>query len=245
MVENKNVNEIVAPKQVEIGLHGYSVFADLYEAPNCAQVVLILIGYESNKSWYGEIASFVGRSLDASVLVLDYSGHGVSPFNLKAVSPAQNLAEVVATYDWLVEVYPDIKISVIGASYGSYLAANLRQYRNIDKLVVRVPALYPPDYLYTKFGDVDLDYVRNIYRNDQALVAQHPLFLNQLKTKGSTLVVLHEFDEFCPKTTSDAYIKSFAADHIMARGLKHNLSANETTIEQREEYYRKIVEWMS
>ena len=69
--------------------------------PSNEEVVLILIGFTSNKSRYSEFAEAIVKETGKSVLVLDYSGHGESPFDLEDLTPAQNFLEVINVFDWL------------------------------------------------------------------------------------------------------------------------------------------------
>ena len=221
---------------------GYEIAADWYEGSN-DEVLLVLIGYSSNKARYRGLVSAVVEKAGMSALVIDYTGHGESPFELDDLRPAQNFLEVVTAFDWLAEHHPDKAISVMGSSYGGFHATQLTKYRKFQKLVLRVPALYPPDMFYTKWRDVDIDALPN-YRSNADNAVDHPLLKRVSDFSGEVFVVTHEFDDSCPKPSTDAFAKAFRADTWEAKGFKHGVGESNPTSEQLEEYQNKIAEWL-
>jgi uncharacterized protein len=235
-------------KQIEIPCLGYSVVADWYEGGG-DNVLLVLVGYTSSKASYVDLVSHIVETTGTSALVLDYSGHGESPFELKDVCPAQNFLEVVKAFDWLKKQYPDKKINVMGTSYGGFMAVQLIKYREFENLILRVPAIYRPDEFYTTWAwrlDHEEEYVQQEqqFRKNKEALANHPLLARATNFKGKTLVVVHEFDEFVPKETTDTYIKAFNADTYLAKGFPHRFK-DEAPMGDKMAYKNAISDWLN
>src|SRR5206468_9462352 len=125
------------------------------EAKTTEQILLVLPGWTSTKAKQNDLVSHIVESTGISALVLEYSGHGDSPFDVMETRPAQHFLEVICAFDWLKSKYPTAHISVMGGSYGGYLATQLTKYRQFDNLVLRVPAIYQPVDFYTLNKDID------------------------------------------------------------------------------------------
>ncbi len=231
------------PQELDIDCLGYSVKADFYETVGDV-AVLILIGFTSNKSRYQDFANLLQKEIKASVLVLDYSGHGKSPYKIEDVMPAENFIEVVRAFDWLKAKKPTSRVVVIGTSYGGFMATQLTKYRQFDKLVLRVPAIYKPSNFYSKWGEYDSIETRHDYRLNAKDLESHPLLKRAADFKGKTLVVTHELDTICPPNSTAPFIKAFQADHWVETGLGHSFRESGVTEDEAEKYYNKIIYWL-
>lgn len=229
-------------REVKIQNTGYQVKADWYETDK-DDVLLILPGFTSTKLKYAEMTEALVTETDYSALVLDYGGHGESPFNLDDLSRADSFSDAVAAFDWLVENYKDKKITVLGTSYGGFHATYLTKFRSFQNLILRVPAAYPEDTLYTKLGDGD-DPHSDEYRNDPANYIDFWLFTHAASVKGRTLVVTHEFDTVCPPVSTKPFADAFKADTWVASGFKHGFNESDVTEQQKQDYYKKIADWL-
>ena len=233
-------------KSIKIPCVGYEIAADWYDgAADNDNVLLVLVGYKSSKAKHAELVAAIVKKSGYSVLVIDYTGHGESPYNLEDLSPAQNFMEVVTAYDWLADNHPDKTISVMGTSYGGFMAIQLTEYRSFKKLVLRVPAIYRPETFYTKWKDMDLEEIRRSYRTNPKNFINHPLLKGASAYKGEVYVLTHELDEACPKPATSAISEAFGAETWEAEGFKHGLHESIYTQEQLEEYQDKIVSWLA
>lgn len=229
--------------EVQIPLTGYSVTADWYEHDS-EQIILVLIGFTSDRVRYQDMASVLQDVTGASILVLEYSGHGESTFELGEISPAQHFLEVITTFDWLKKSYPDKSISVMGTSYGGFMATQLTKYRTFLKLVLRVPALYPPNVFYDKLKTFEPTNHFHDYRTTTPELENHPLLKRASDFQGKTLVVTHELDTICPPNETSAFTRAFNADTWEQPGFKHGLSESNPQPAILEAYYHKIAEWL-
>src|ERR1700722_13600135 len=132
----------------DIPCTGYSIVADWHEGKTNKKILLALPGYTSSRLRQKDLVSAIVNKTGISSLVIDYTGHGDSPFELRNTRPAQHFLEVIYAFDWLKQNYPDAQIFVMGSSYGSFLATQLTKYREFDKLVLKVPAIYKPEAFY-------------------------------------------------------------------------------------------------
>jgi predicted alpha/beta-fold hydrolase len=232
-------------KNITIECSGYSVAADLYEGESSDKILLVLYGYSSKKANQTELISSIVAATGMSALVFDYSGHGESPFKLEDTRPAQHFLEVIYAFDWLKESYPNAEISVMGTSYGGFLATQLTKYRSFKNLILRAPAIYKPSDFYTTWRNIDRGWTRNVFRKDVEALAAHPLLARASKFAGKSLVVVHGQDESIPKETTDAFIKTFSADTYTANGFWHALSDPRNPKAKMIEYQDAISEWLN
>ena len=237
------------PKTFEITCPGYAIFADLYEGKNQDHIILILPGFRSYRARQPYLANTLTATTGANVIAIDYSGHGDSPFELKDTRPAQQLLEVVTTFDWIKAHYPTARISVVGNSYGSFLAAHLTQYRSFDDLVLRAPAIYKPEALYdlwsVRLNDEASHAAKlDVYRHDTNALQNHPTLQHAPAFTGRTLVAAHGKDEVIPEETSTAYTKAFKAESFVAAGFPHSIGQSNTPADQLEAYTMRIASWL-
>lgn len=229
---------------ISIPCLGYSLAADWYENENSDKVIFALLGYSSSKERNRDFLMTLGEKSGANVLAIDLSGHGENPFELDKTRPAQHLLETVEVFDWLRNTHSDTKITVLGTSYGGFLAAYLTRYRNFHKLILRTPAIYLPADLYSLQNEIDRDYTSRIYRKDKQAVANHPLFQQASVFNGKTLLVIHELDENVPVQTTDIYKDVFSADSYVVAGFKHSMRDVSNPIENIPAYQDAIANWL-
>ncbi len=229
-------------KKLVIDCVGYSIDADWYENGN-QKVLLVLHGWNSNKKSQEALTSFLVDQTKTSALVIEYSGHGESQLDAMEVRPAQHFLEVITAYDWIKEKYPEAEISVMGTSYGGYMAVQLTNYRDFKNLILRVPVIYTTRDFYNLNKNIDRQHERR-YREDKEFLESHPLLAGAHKFQGRTLVVWHEFDEYVPKETTDKYIEVFKADSYLAKGWKHSFKVDAPEDEQ-VAYKTAISDWLN
>lgn len=234
------------PRTFNIECTGYSVTADWYETENTDEIILSLIGWSANRKNYNDILSAMCEKTGKSALVFDYSGHGDSQFDVNLTRPAQHFLEVICVFDWIKEKYPHAKVTVMGTSYGGYLAVQLTKYRAFENLILRVPAIYQPSEFYTLNGVINSEAgwaAKDAYRRNVEALKKHPLLARAASFAGKTLVVVHENDEQVPKETTDAYVSAFNADVYIAKDTPHSLF--DQPREKIVEYQTILSDWLS
>lgn len=229
-------------EKITVPCIGYEIAADWYEGND--NVLLVLPGFTSSKKNYQELVYSIVEKTGTSALVIDYSGHGESPFDIQNITISENFSEVVRAYDWIKEKYPERVINVMGTSYGGFFAAKLTSVREIRKMILRVPANYDPKDLYTPWRKLDREQIRNEYRVDSNNFNNHPVLAEATHFSGDAYVLTHELDNVCPKTSTDPFIAAFNAETWEAKGFVHGFGKSNATAEQLEEYQNKIAEWL-
>ena len=236
-------------KPLQIQCTGYAIAVDWYDGADSSKVLLVLPGYTSSKSRQIDFVSALVEQTGTSALVIDYTGHGESPLELKDTRPAQHFLEVIYAFDWLRDNYPEAEISVTGSSYGGFLAVQLTKYREFKNLVLRAPAIYRPNEFYNLWGDRLQDeenYAKSTqeFRSNAEALEKHPLLGRASKYAGRTLVVVHEHDEHIPREVTNAYIKAFNAESFIAEGFVHSVGQSNITKQQVQDYQSRIALWL-
>lgn len=230
------------PDTIQIDCVSYKIDADWYQGASTEKVILVLSGWPSSRQKQADLTNHIVDTTGTSALVIDYSGHEDDIFDAMEIRPAQHFLEVITAFDWIAERYPNATISVLGTSYGGYMAVQLTKYRDFKNLVLRVPAIYTPRDFYSLNKNIDRQHERR-YREDQEFLDSHPLLARASKFKGRTLVVSHEFDEFVPKETTDKYTAVFGAEHYVAKGWKHHFNTEAPAAEKL--HYKNIIsDWL-
>ena len=105
--------------------------------------VLLVHGWGGSQQQYQKLVRRVA-ALRCACLTFDLSGHVATRSQRETVTREDNLADVVAAYDFLAghpQVDPSA-MAVIGSSYGAYLATLLTGLRPVMWMALRAPALY-------------------------------------------------------------------------------------------------------
>ncbi len=235
--------------ELQIQCPGYSIAADWYDGSDRDKILIVLPGYSSSKARQKVHAEAMVQATGTCALVVDFSGHGKSPFSLPETRPAQHFLELICVFDWLRQQHPDAEISVSGSSYGGFLAVQLTKYREFTNLILRAPAIYKPAAFYDTWStriDNEAWYTAELsrYRHDAETLAKHPLLGRASDFKGKVLVVVHENDELVPRETTDAYIQAFHADSFMAEGFSHSVGDAVRDPAKLRAYQDEIADWL-
>jgi uncharacterized protein len=231
-------------KQISIPCIGYEIQSDWHEGATNKKIILTFVGFGSSKKSNFDFMAKLVDMTSMSALVVDFSGHGESPFDVAETMPAQHLLEAIKAYDWIDSNYPDSTIYVMGTSYGGFMAAYLSRFRSIKKLILRTPAIYEPGSFYTEHRLIDKILVRG-YRKDTRALKNHPLFLQSPIRDTSTLLIVHGEDRSVPKETTDVYASAFDAQVYVADGFVHAFRDPANPPESVSAYYGALVSWLA
>lgn len=230
-------------KQISIPCLGYNIEADWHEGTSTKQIILTFVGFGSSKKSNFDFMAKLVNMTGMSALVVDFSGHGESPFNVDETVPAQHLLEATRAYDWIEANYPESAIYVMGTSYGGFMAAYLTRFRSVEKLVLRTPAIYEPSSFYTEHRLIDKILVRE-YRKNTETLKKHPIFLQPPVSGAPTLLVVHGEDKSVPVETTDVYASAFDAQVYVAEGFAHAFRDPANPQEGAPAYYDALATWL-
>lgn len=183
--------------------------------------LLFVHGLKSQQSGYAARAEAASRNLGLTCLTFDLGGHGKSSGNLAELSRSDHLQDVTAAYDWLrsaAEVDP-ARIGVCAASYGGYVTCLLLGKRQVNRLLLRAPALYRNDELGGS-PEGQQEKLRNLDSN----IA----LLNLRNFDGRTLVLESGRDEVIPHSVIESYLAACRHPmHHVIEDATHRLAREE------------------
>lgn len=205
--------------------------------------ILFIHGWRSSQQGvlgYAEALAQKGRIC----MTFDLRGHGSSQGNINLLTRQDFLDDVLTAYDSLltaVEVDPDA-ISVVGSSFGGYLAALLTTRRNVKYVALRAPADYPnegfeqPQVLFS-------DAKSSVWRM-QEHQPHESLALNALHTfSGEVLIVESGKDDQIPHQTIANYINALRDKErltsVVMKEAGHRLQDHQL----RAEYQHILLHW--
>lgn len=139
---------------------------------------------------------------DYALYLMNYRGYGGS-----TGQPSEDgfYADAVALYDLVKETHS--KISVIGRSLGSAVAAELATVRPIERLVLVTPFDSIENVVKERFGYLP---VSLLLRDKYELVRRAP------KIEAPVFLVLAENDQVVPRERSIALLEAFAEGEVEA-----------------------------
>jgi dienelactone hydrolase len=190
--------------------------------------MLFIHGWAGNQEQYLVRARKIA-ALGCVCLTFDLHGHAATSAFQATVTREENLADVVAAYDFLAGL-PNVNansIGVVGSSYGGYLAAILTALRPVQWLALRAAALYR-----------DLDWTKPKGSLDRAdLNAYRLLSINPAENRaleactnfgGDVLLVESQHDTIVPSSVTVNYRTAFVRAHSLTlsviEGADHALS---------------------
>jgi uncharacterized protein len=180
-------------------------------------------------------------------LTIDLRGHGKNAQQMNTVSRAQNLADLIAAYDWLasrVNVEPSA-IAVVGISYGGYLAAILSTLRPVRWLALHTPALYKDEQWDAPKKMLHADNSLIDYRNTRLDPAENKALQACAQFRGDALLIEAENDSIIPHTVIENYMTALSNARSLTsrviRGADHALSK----VEMQQGYNTVLISWLT
>lgn len=178
-------------------------------------------------------------------LTFDLRGMGVSEGDASVLSRADFLKDCIAAYDALVTWGGVGSVSVVGSSFGSYMACLLTGSRPIKRLVLRVPANYPNE------GYDTCQAVLSDRLDAVGLAAERPVgstyALDLLRAfSGQVLIVQSGNDKIIHPETVKSFADAVANKSNLAyrvmQDAPHSLSASPELVK---EYADILMDWFS
>lgn len=202
--------------------------------------------------WGGSQKQYLARAREIAALgciglTFDLRGHARTDSQQETVSREDNLRDVLAAFDELVN-HPSVDasaIAVVGSSYGGYLATILTTLRPVKWLALRVPALYKdagwalPKKQLHKDPDLPAYRRRHVRWQDNRALKACANF------KGDILIVESEKDDTVPHRTIENYVEAAKRAHSLTyrviEGADHGLSQEPA----QRAYTSLLVNWLT
>jgi pimeloyl-ACP methyl ester carboxylesterase len=190
--------------------------------------ILFIHGWASSQRRNKERAQELAH-LGYVCLTIDLRGHGESEGEFEKLTRADHLADTVVAYDFLLsqrDVDPE-NISVIGASYGGYLAVLLAAERLVKNLVLRVPANYYDDGFDSPTHEIRKAPGLPSYRETDLTPQKNKALHAASLFTGNAYIIESENDEIIPHQTIENYKNAFqkvsSLKYALMQGATHGL----------------------
>jgi len=205
--------------------------------------VLWLQGFTSTIEGHTEGVIRMAEATNTAHALLNYAGHGDHPIKLDDATRKQQLDEVVAVYDELVNL-GYTKIMASGGSFGAYMAALLSGKRKLQSLTLRAPAYYPDEEFETPYKDT----ISKTRRNDRAFykdIVEKDTDNHAVQAvrdyDGQVSVLEHSKDEVIHPSIPQAYFSAAkCGSYILIPGAHHSPK----TMSNPKHYYDLIEMWL-
>ncbi|MDQ1133731.1 dienelactone hydrolase [Pseudoxanthomonas winnipegensis] len=166
--------------------------------------------------WGGSQDHDLARAREAAglgvvCLTFDLRGHEGDAQMLERVTRQQNLDDLLAAYDWFVQ-QPNVDgnaITVVGISYGAYLAAILSSLRPVRWLALRTPALYKDEGWELPKRQLHQDPDLIPFRHRQVAWKDNRALRACAEFRGDALIVEAELDQIIPHQVIENYMAAF------------------------------------
>jgi len=166
--------------------------------------------------WGGSQNQDLARAREAAglgsiCLAFDLRGHEPQSKMFHTVTRADNLADLVAAYDWLA-LRPGVdadSIAVVGVSYGGYLAALLTGLRRVRWLALRSPAIYKDEQWDAPKLELHVDADLPAFRRRRIEWQDNRALRACAAYAGDVLIVEAEHDEIVPRPVIENYLAAF------------------------------------
>lgn len=202
--------------------------------------------------WGGSQDQYLGRAREIAALgciclTFDLRGHARTERERETVTREDNLRDVLAAYDALVD-NPDVDgsaIAVIGSSYGGYLAAILTGLRKVRWLGLRAPALYKDENWHLPKRKLHEEQRLADYRRRPVRPSENRALAACATYTGDVLLVESQRDTVIPHPVVASYIgacmRARSMTHRVIGGADHALSDDTS----RKAYTTLLVNWLT
>jgi len=183
--------------------------------------------------------------LGCACLTFNLRGHARTRRQVETVTREQNLRDLVAAYDFLVEstgVNPE-RIGVVGSSYGGYLATLLTGERKVQWLALRAPALYKDVDFDRPKRQLNLDADLPAYRRRRLDSNENRVLTSASRFDGDVLIVESQTDTIIPAQVIDNYGHAFSAARSLSRHVLAQADHGLSRESWRRAYGRVLLSW--
>jgi alpha-beta hydrolase superfamily lysophospholipase len=210
--------------------------------------VLFVHGVLSEQAKYFNFAEAVAAQ-GIVCMTFDLGGHGPSPMrDLNDLTIGDHIEELDDAYKRL-EAEPGVdknRIGIVAASYGAYLATRiLDRHVEINKLLLRAPALLPDGLDSVQYRDLDENVVKDFQARHWSRMPYEEVrgatagLIAVSGFKGEVTIVESELDAVVPKDASHAYITAAHRPTLrVIRNEGHDLSPD-----AKEMFKKIVVDW--
>jgi uncharacterized protein len=207
--------------------------------------VLLVPGWDDDKQEQYDRISAALQEKGWFTRRVDFPGDQSHGAARKKMSRDQNLKELIAAYDRLVEqqAVEGRAVAFVGFSYGGYLGALLSAHRPLQWMALRSPALYRDEDWFVPKEELDKDELDR-YRRDVRSPEENAALAACEAFKGDVLLIESEDDDTVPHPAVKSYKASFknsrSFDYRLLEGADHELSSKAA----QSRFIEQLLRWM-
>lgn len=202
--------------------------------------------------WGGSQREDLARAREVSglgcvCLTVDLRGHDLDSPRSRTVSRAENMLDLLAAYDWLVQ-QPNVEpsaIAVVGISYGGYLASILTSLRPVRWLALRAPALYKDEGWELPKRQLHADTDLAAYRNSKIAAADNLALKACSAFRGDALIVESEYDTIVPHPVIENYVAALANTRSLTARMIAEADHGLTEKSAQQAYTQLLIKWLT
>lgn len=225
-------------------LHGTIFYPEQVKEKNPA--IIFIHGWASSEQPYLTRAKAL-IELGFICLAFSMRGHGDSDGDIKKQTRRDFLNDTIAAYDFFTKQHgvDTDKISIVGASFGAYLAALVSQERSVSNLAFRVPANYSDEHFdEAQFNFSGDNSVSLLHPKFKVLQAKQTYALKALHNfSGKVLIIESEKDELIPHQIIENYVHAVKDKNKLTHVVMKNASHNLTNEKMLQEFIDILTEW--
>jgi len=236
----------VSLETVELAVEQERISATVLSPPSRMPGVLFVHGWGGSQE-HDLVRAREAAGIGCVCLTFDLRGHERTARHWERVNRPQNLADLLAAYDWLAarpNVDPDA-IAVVGISYGGYLAALMTAQRPVRWLALRSPAIYRDEGWARPKLQLHIDTDLADYRQRRLDWQDNAVLRACADYRGHALLVAAEHDTVVPHPVIDNYANALHRTRSLTRrvieGADHAFSQKPA----QKAYQAILVKWLA
>lgn len=232
-------------ESIDIGVDDDLIDATLLSPAGALPGVLFVHGWGGSQE-HDLVRAKEAVGIGCECLTFDLRGHERTASQWETVSREQNLADLIAAYDWLVarpQVDP-ASIAVVGISYGGYLASILTTLRPVRWLALRSPALYKDEGWTLAKRQLHADGTLAAYRRSAIRWQDNRALRACAAFEGDALLVEAEHDEIVPHAVIGNYVRAFGKAHSLTQRIIDGADHAFTSKQVQKAYTELLIQWL-
>ena len=236
----------VSLETIELAVEQERISGTVLSPPSQLPGVLFVHGWGGSQE-HDLVRAREAAGIGCVCLTFDLRGHERTAQHWEKVNRPQNLADLLAAYDWLAS-RPNVDpgaIAVVGISYGGYLAALMTAQRPVRWLALRSPAIYRDDGWERPKLQLHIDTDLVEYRKRRTDCQANAVRRACAAYRGHALLAAAEHDTVVPHPVIDNYANALHNTRSLTRrvieGADHAFSQKPA----QKAYQGILVKWLA
>ncbi len=234
--------DITIPTTNREEIKGFALYDESFTGKR--PVILVIHGWTSSTRRFPERIDPLLK-IGYVCVMFDMRGHGNTGYELAKYSRKDHLDDCLAAYDYISKLDNiDVEnISILGSSYGGYMAVLLTEKRPVKNLILLAPAQYQNE-MFTDPQLTQDENERRQYRLQHHTPADNHALAVIHDFKGKILLIQPELDGQVPAQVASDYAEAMTTDytHKIIKGADHsfyNGDTNQQVILEIEKWFRQ------